>query len=156
MAEDLRELSREGATADEGERMSEQAEYERVSPGQRIKATLSAVHAQERMGSCSVEFRHESGSPSMRVEGELVPTGRRFSHPSGVAGPVSEAKIEIEIPPGTNPGVYRVSRMWAESFGGTPFEFAGGELHTAADIGFEVLAEPDTKPALEIRVTRVS
>ncbi len=136
--------------------MGEQRHYERVSPGQKVKVTLSAVHAQARMGPCGVEFRHEeSGALGIIAEGELTPTGRRFSHPSGVAWPVSEVKIEIEVPR-MEPGIYKVARIWAESFGGTPFQFEGEELYSAADIGFEVLAEPDTKPAMDVRVTRTS
>ncbi len=68
---------------------------------------------------------------------------------------MSEVKIEIEVPR-MEPGIYKAARIWVESFGGTPFQFEGGELYSAADIGFEVLAEPDTKPAMDIRVTRTS
>jgi hypothetical protein len=128
--------------------------YEKFWPGSVIRMVLEIRHAPMHLRNAGVVFRHEEQPEfELYAAGEPDPTGSQVSlSPRGVGEP-SVTEMELQIPEGAVSGIYKVKRAWAESYGGHTYRYEGEELGTMAQLGFEVVEEPDAKPDLRISFT---
>jgi hypothetical protein len=130
--------------------------YVKFLPGSVIQIVLEIRYTPVRLHNAGVVFGHvEQPGLELHAAGEPDPTGNQadLSPRSGDVGGPSVAEMELEIPREAAPGIYKVKRAWAETYGGRVYRYEGEELGTMAERGFEVVEEPDVKPELSISFT---
>jgi hypothetical protein len=89
-----------------------------------------------------VVFRHVEHEKS-----ELTASGP----PEHIEGQSNLVRLTLPIPAGATPGLYRVNRMWVETYGGRRYDYEGEEVpEHASTLAFEVDEEPDAKPQLSL------
>jgi hypothetical protein len=119
-------------------------------PGDMIRMRVEIRHIPIRLHKAGVVFRHEEETEGSELYAVGVPgaSGNRAAHaPTAVGGP-SVAELTLEVPRRAAPGVYKVDRMWVETFGGRVYRYQRDEL--GGDFGFEIAEEPGEKPDLKI------
>ena len=129
--------------------------YEKFLPESVIQMLLGLRYTPVRLHNAGVVFgREEQPEFELHAAGEPNLTGNQadLSPRGGVGGP-SVTEMELKIPAEAVPGIYKVKRAWAETYGGRVYRYEGEELGTMAERGFEVVEEPDVKPELSISFT---
>ncbi|MDP9438963.1 MAG: hypothetical protein M3P49_09485, partial [Actinomycetota bacterium] len=120
--------------------------------GSRIGVRLQLRHAQEALIEVGAVFTNES-RPEALLEGSgsVRPLDKPAPLSTGGAGWASVADITVQIPPGTDPGVYNLARAWVETAGGRSYTYYPSDLRSVPS--FEVVEEPDQKPDISITFT---
>jgi hypothetical protein len=122
--------------------------YSGFLPGDIVRLELVIQDPRMHLSEAGVVFRHEE-----RDQSELSASGpvedleprRRTSPPHKVA------TLAFPVPGEAEPGLYRVNRLWVETYGGRVYHYEGAEVaQIASRIAFEVLEEPDEKPGLSL------
>jgi hypothetical protein len=95
-----------------------------------------------------VVFHHEE-----RVQSELSASGPvEDPDPSRRLSSSKVASLSFSVPGGTAPGLYRVNRLWVETYGEYVYHYEGEEVaELTSRFAFEVLEDPDEKPELALR-----
>jgi hypothetical protein len=133
------------------ERMMSERRYEKFRPGSVIQMVLEIRHTPMHLHNAGVVFHHEEQPEfELYAAGEPDPTGSQVALSPRSVGQPSVTEMELEIPEEAVPGIYKVNPAWAETHGGHAYRYEGEELGTMAEIGFEVVEEPDAKPDLRI------
>jgi hypothetical protein len=127
--------------------------YERFWAGSVIQMLLEIRYSPVHLHNAGVVFGHQE-QPEFELYAAGTPdtTGHQEElSPRGVGEP-NVTEMALEVPAEAVPGIYKVRRAWAETYGGHLYRYEGEELGTMAEIGFEVVEEPDEKPDLHISV----
>jgi hypothetical protein len=117
--------------------------YRRFLPGDEVRLNLEIIkfvrmHVRE----AGVVFRHVEHDQS-----ELTASGP----PETIGGQSNVARLTLPIPAEATPGLFRVNRMWVETYGGRRYDYEGEEVpEHASTLAFEVDEEPDAKPQLSL------
>jgi hypothetical protein len=132
--------------------MSEQR-YPKYWPGTLPAVTLEIHHEPSVLPSAvGVVFRHEQ-QPQIGLDAEAdVPRARSraVGSSSQLSRALSKVRLELDIAESMVAGRYKVGGAWLETYGGHVYRYEGEELGATAEVGFEVVEEPDVKPALRI------
>src|SRR5215212_8852847 len=132
--------------------MSEQR-YEKYWPGTLPVITLEVQHEPGVLPSAvGVMFRHEE-QPEIELNAEAdVPRARSraVGRSSQLSEELSKVMLELDIPESMVAGRYKVGGAWLETYGGHVYRYEGEEMGPMTEVGFEVVEEPDVKPALRI------
>jgi hypothetical protein len=117
--------------------------YRRLLPGEELRLNLEIIKfARMHVRQAGVVFRHVEHEKS-----ELTASGP----PEHIEGQSNLVRLTLPIPAGVTPGLYRVNRMWVESYGGRRYDYEGEEVaEHASTLAFEVDEEPDAKPQLSL------
>jgi hypothetical protein len=96
--------------------------YLRYLPGDQVRLNLEIIkftrmHVRE----AGVVFRHVEHEQS-----ELTASGP----PETIGGQSNVARLTLSIPALATPGLYRVNRMWVETYGGRRYDYEGEEVRT--------------------------
>ena len=121
--------------------------YRQFLPGDKIRMELEIRYPRMHLREAGVTFRHEEHARSeLSASGPVEdPDPRRRLSDSKVAS------LSFSVPSGALPGLYRVSELWVETYGGRVYRYEGEEVaHITSRIAFEVLEEPDDKPRLTL------
>ena len=117
--------------------------YLRFLPGDQVRLNLEIIKfARMHVREAGVVFRHVEHDQS-----ELTASGP----PETIGGQSNVARLTLPIPAVATPGLYRVNRMWVETYGGRRYDYEGEEVpEHASTLAFEVDEEPDAKPQLSL------
>jgi hypothetical protein len=117
--------------------------YRRLLPGEEVRLNLEIIKfARMHVRQAGVVFRHVEHEQS-----ELTASGT----PEHIEGQSNLVRLTLPIPAGAMPGLYRVNRMWVETYGGRRYDYEGEEVpEHASTLAFEVDEEPDAKPQLSL------
>lgn len=130
--------------------MDEERRYEQYMPGDEVRCVVDIQHAPLHLSEVRATFRHEGDRDALFAQGVPIASNRQPPAALGL-GMVSQAELEVGIERGTPTGVYKLSRIQVETFGGRVYQYEGVEdLADAANFGFEVVEEPDQKPGVAI------
>jgi hypothetical protein len=83
---------------------------------------------------------------------DLRTNSKRAALPGGGIGHESVADLSVPIRRGTPLGVYRLVEVAVQTYGGRTFGYTAQEEEGLGDLGFELGAEPEERPALAMRV----
>jgi hypothetical protein len=107
--------------------------YLRYLPGDQVRLNLEIIKF------ARIHVEHE--------QSELTASGP----PETIGGQSNLARLTLPIPAVATPGLYRVNRMWVETYGGRRYDYEGEEVpEHASTLAFEVDEEPDAKPQLSL------
>jgi len=117
--------------------------YRRLLPGEELRLNLEIIKfARMHVRQAGVVFRHVEHEKS-----ELTASGP----PEHIEGQSNLVRLTLPIPAGATPGLYRVNRMWVETYGERRYDYEGEEVaEQASTLAFEVDEEPDAKPQLSL------
>jgi hypothetical protein len=118
--------------------------YRRFLPGEEVRLNLEIIKfARMHVREAGVVFRHVEHDK----RSELTASGT----PEHIEGQSNLVRLTLPIPAGAPPGLYRVNRMWVETYGGRRYDYEGEEVpEHASTLAFEVDEEPDAKPQLSL------
>jgi hypothetical protein len=130
----------------------------KYGPGDEIEVLLRIQHAPMHLGEVSARFFPESQEGQGRVIDYVYMSGRpRVSEeqPAPQLYPglmLSEVSMSATVAPEFAPGIYRLNRVTVTTYGGREHRYSADDLGNADALGFEIVEEPDDRPALQIRV----
>jgi hypothetical protein len=125
--------------------------YRPFLPGSEVKMRLEIRHPHVLLDGAGVVFRHEE-EPTFELASSGVPEATQRPAPlsAGMPGEISLAEVTLQVPARAPRGIYRVNRLWVETYGGRIHRYGGEELGELARFAFEVVEEPDAKPDLHL------
>ena len=117
--------------------------YLRLLPGDQLRLNLEIIKsARMHVREAGVVFRHVE-----HLQSELSASGP----PETIGGQSNLARLTLPIPAEATPGLYRVNRMWVETYGGRRYDYEGEEVpEHARTLAFEVEEELEAKPQLSL------
>lgn len=117
-------------------------------PGDTVRMSVGVQHRMHLM-EVSATFLHEEKNEAFIVlSGEPDLSEDQWARSQGIMR--SEAELVQRLSPEVVPGVYRLHRIAFFTYVGKAFVHRGEEeLGESASVRFEVLPEPEEKPALE-------
>jgi hypothetical protein len=117
--------------------------YRQFLPGDEIELKLTIKYPRMHLREVGVVFRHEERGAAAELLASSTPEAER-EH--------SVAQLTVPVPDMAVPGIYRVHRLWVETYGGRIYRYEGEEVaEITSRFAVEVIPEPDEKPELELR-----
>jgi hypothetical protein len=133
--------------------MSAQQGYERYMPGDVVRMQIHIRHRPMHLWAMEAVFLHSGGEEELQAEvDDLRTNSKRAALPGGGIGHESVADLSVPIRRGTPLGVYRLVEVAVQTYGGRTFGYTAQEEEGLGDLGFELGAEPEERPALAMRV----
>jgi hypothetical protein len=132
----------------------QQPNYERYLPGDEVRLKVQLRHHRVHLRTVDAVFRMAQGSEEaeLRAEDEGVRTiSTQVTLEGRGIGFQSEAELSMRIQRWTPPGVYKLAEIVVETYGGQSFSYEADE-EDLGELSFEVVEEPDEKPALMVNV----
>ncbi len=120
----------------------------KVRPGDIVRTGMSIQHAPMHFVSALAVFVHEKQEGQLHLEGrpELA---EDQSAAVGTGALRSVAELTCTIPAAAEPGVYALTRVLIETYGGRVFSYGPKKLAEWTSISFEVVDEPGDTPVIE-------
>ena len=129
--------------------MTEQ-HLEKYWPGDVIELMLQIQHAPMHLREVTALFFPEGPreSQGMYMRGTPSPSEDRLpAHLLDEDIMQAEALLSGQVEPHHAPGIYRLDRVQVRTYGGREHLYSG---HEFGDFGFEIVKEPDDRPAVAI------
>src|SRR5215204_1388233 len=99
--------------------------YLRYLPGDQVRLNLEIIKfARMHVREAGVVFRHVEHEQS-----ELTASGP----PETIGGQSNLARLTLPIPAVATPGLYRVNRMWVETYGERRYDYVGEEVQNTPE-----------------------
>lgn len=124
---------------------------EKYKPGDVINVVLHIQHAPIYLKGATALFLPEGrdrGGMLMRGEPSRSADQPNLQSDGHV---LSEARMSAVVTPDFEPGIYRLNRVTVTTYGGLKHGYEEEELGDMATLGFEIVEEPDVRPAVRMR-----
>ncbi len=124
------------------------ARRRRVRPGDIVRMGMSIQHAPMHFVSAVAVFVHEEQEEQLQLEGrpELAEDQSVSIETDALR---SVAEMTLTVPAAAEPGVYALTRVLIETYGGRVFSYGPKKLAEWTSISFEVVDEPGDTPVIE-------
>ena len=123
---------------------------EKYKPGDVINVVLHIQHAPMKLKRATALFLPEGRDRGgMFMSGEPSPSADQ-PHLQSHGRVQSEARMSALVTPDFTPGIYRLNRVTVTTYGGRKHGYSEEELGDMASLRFEIVEEPDDRPALHV------
>lgn len=123
---------------------------EKYKPGDVVNVVLYIQHAPVYLKGATALFLPEGRDRGgMLMRGEPRPSAYQ-PHLQSHERAQSEASMSAVVTPDFEPGIYRLNRVTVTTYGGRKHGYEEEELGDMASLGFEIVEEPDDRPAVRM------
>jgi hypothetical protein len=123
---------------------------EKYWPGDVINVVLHIQHSPMKLKGATALFLPEGRDRGgMLMRGEPSPSADQ-PHLQSHGRVQSEAWMSAVVTPDFTPGIYRLNRVTVTTYGGRKHGYSEEELGDMASLRFEIVEEPEERPAVAI------